>query len=255
MRYLFAFCLSCCLAVSAFAEAPRAVIVGPSVGQAGDLIVLDAGASVGTHFAWVVTPELPPPRLTILPLESGRKCLVTSVPGTYQVMLVAANGEGIAVGKWQVKIGGDVPPGPEPPPPNPQPVPPTPTPVPPTPTPTPPTPAPIPPGRFGIAAQVVTFAALVTSPNKKSEATALASSCDVLAARIAAGTLSGASAILKEFLKANEATLGTNLSHWSGFGNKYSEVMSAAYKAGKLNTSDDWATWLRETAIGLRAIQ
>ena len=96
---------------------------------------------------------------------------------------------------------------------------------------------------------------MVTSPGKLTEAAALATGCDTLAARIAAGTLSGAPNILAEFLKANKAALGESFANWSGFGAKYSEVMSATYKAGKLNTTDDWATWLRETAVGLRAIK
>jgi hypothetical protein len=246
MRFLPALFATLCFASLASAEPPKAVIVGPSVGQPGDLIVLDAGASTGTHFAWTVTPELPAPRLTILPLEGGRKCLVTSVPGTYQVLFIAANSDGIATGKWQVTIGGDVPPGP-------QPTPPTPTPVPPVPVPVPP--APIPPGRFGIAQQVADWGKDVTSPNKLTEAATLATSCETLAARIAAGTLNGASNILAAFLAANQTALGPGIANWSAFGNKYSAALSAVYKAGKLNTSDDWATWLRETAVGLRAIK
>ena len=72
---------------TADAEHPVPVITGPTGGQPGDILVLDASESVADHYAWSVIPQLPDGRVTILPLADGTRCLVCSVPGTYHVHL------------------------------------------------------------------------------------------------------------------------------------------------------------------------
>ncbi|MAT14255.1 MAG: hypothetical protein CMJ46_03195 [Planctomyces sp.] len=234
---------------SAMAAPPEAIITGPTGGIPGDILVLDASESKADFFDWEVTPELPDGRKTILPLEGGKKCLVTSVPGTYTAFLAAGNAEGIDLKKWTVKVGGDSPtpgPGPGPTPPHPGPNPNPPNPVPPTPTPD------VPDGKFAIAKLVRDWARQVNTPSRSAECVKLADGADAISARISAGTLEGPREILAAVLEANIAAVGHSL-EWQAFGKKFEARLRELYEASRLQTDADWAVLFQEMAVGLRA--
>ena len=101
----------------------KAVIVGPSGGVPGDILVLDASESQGDHFDWIVEPAEVNDKPSYLILEDGKKCLVCSVPGSYTIVLGVSSPEGISLTKWGITVGGDIPkPNPKPNP-NPEPEP------------------------------------------------------------------------------------------------------------------------------------
>lgn len=88
---------------------PRAVIKADKSYQVGDLIILDAEQSVGTHFRWSVRPEdnerptfwVDPDKPLILHLASR--------PGTYLVTLTASNCNGNTDQTIPVVVEGTVP--------------------------------------------------------------------------------------------------------------------------------------------------
>lgn len=231
------------LAAGAFAAPPEAKIVGPTGGQAGDILLLDATQSAAEHFAWEVTPKLQQKgRPTILPLEDGRKCIVTSVPGNYTVFLAAGNDEGIDLVEWPIKVGGELPPQPGPgPAPGPQP------------GPTPPTPDP---GRFGLAAQAMTWSSAVTGGTRVAEAHSLGAAFDAVAAEIAAGVATTRQQILQSLSRQCSAAIRDDRRpDWAAFDRSFGAAINELYLAGKLATPDDWAVAFREVAAGLAAVR
>ncbi len=147
-RFLLLLAAGLAPAASAWAETPKAVIVGPSKVAADGLLVLDARKSVADRpLRWTVEG----PEVTSFALDQdGRKGVVFMVPqippGTYRFTLIA---RGIPQGEveidadaavWIVTVEAPAPPAPPTPAPVPVPVPvPTPTP-PPTPEPAKPPP-------------------------------------------------------------------------------------------------------------------
>jgi hypothetical protein len=229
----------CVAGVVAFADPPKPLIVGPTGGQPGDILLLDATQSVADHFAWSVTPKLPEGRPTILPIEDGRKCLVTSVPGAYSVFLAASNAEGVKIVEWGVTVGGD-------------PRPPTPGPNPPGPTPpTPPTP-----DRFGLKAAAQQWAAAVNSPNRFEDAHQLAGAFEAAAAEIVAGTETQPQAFIAILAKhCIQAVPTDRRAAWSSFDAAFAAAVNELYKAGKVAGRDDWAVMFREISAGLAAVR
>lgn len=247
-----AVCL-CLTNYTASAAPPRATVTGSTGGVPGDILVLDASESVADHFHWVVTPELPDGRPTILVLEEGRKCLVCSVPGTWTVVLAASNDEGVDQLKWTVTVGGEPGPGPAPPPgpdPDPEPAP------GPDPEPTPPEPD-LPPGIYGITHFARDQARAVNSPNRATESAAVAAGFESVAAAISAGTLTRPNLILAALLEANRAALGTEaaLRAWIPCGTAIGKQLQALYQSGRLTGPEAWASVLLEVALGLRAVK
>lgn len=145
-----------------------------------------------------------------------------------------------------------VPPGPAPAPPGPNPEPAPPNPAPPVPG---PSPAPTPPQPAGLAADVITWAAAVTSPTKVADAAKMAEVCDALASQVSAGTLSGALRIQRAASAAIQAAIGTNLKPWKPFSDAYAARLTSLWVSGKLSTNDAWAIVLRQTAEGLREVR
>lgn len=226
------------LAFSATANAdpPSAIILGPTGGVPGDILVLDASASNGDFFAWQVTPELPEGRTTILPLEGGRKCLVCSVPGTYTLFLAVGNAKGISLLKHVVAVRGT---GPSPPDPQP-----------------PPRPDPdLPEGRYGLAKVVYELAVQHVPQQSRSAAQPLAQNYRGVAAQIAAGTLSGAAAILKATTEQNRDAVGEHRDAWQAFFRALAVPLQEHSNAGRLRTNEDFQTAWGEIAIGLEAVR
>lgn len=260
MRVLTVFLL---LAATANANLPCAMITGPSNGQPGELIILDAGKSVADVFAWSVAAQQAGQEVAYKVTPDGRKLKLESIPGRYRVTLFVANQYGIDRAFWVVTIGGAPNPNPPEPEPEPTPVPPTPpepepNPTPPDPDPTPPEPEPepvFPDGQFGIAKDVYRWAGEVKSDSRTAEAKALATGFETVAARVDAGTLKGTSTILSAILAANQKALGSAITKWQEFGNKFGGTMQSLYQSGKLNTEADWATFLKESAAGLKVVR
>lgn len=220
---------------------PEPKIIGPTGGQPGDILLLDATQSVAEHFDWQVTPKLPEGRPTILPIEGGKKCLVTSVPGAYTVFLAASNPEGVKIVEWGINVGGDPTP--------PTPGPPTPTP----PIPTPPTPDN---GKFGLAADVAKWAATVSGPARVDDAHKLAGAFEAAAAEIVAGQETQPQQFLAVLMRHNSAAITKDRqAAWAAFSDAFVAKVTELYKAGKLVARDDWATLFREISAGLAAVR
>lgn len=144
------------------------------------------------------------------------------------------------------------PPGPAPMPP--MPLPPSP-PTPPSPMPTPPGPTPdvvLPAGEFGELPKLVRDAAnRIESANRVAEAKQLATAAEVLAAQVAAGTLSDTQQIANG-MAAEIAKLG---GAWKPFSLSVGTRLKLLYLGGKLNSAERWAVLLREAATGLNAVK
>lgn len=242
MRTLIALAIMAAAAAS-FAAPPELSIVGPTGGQPGDILLLDATKSDAEHFDWGVTPKLPEGRPTILPLEGGKKCIVTSVPGNYTVFLAGSNGEGVKLVEWGVKVGGD-------------PTPPTPGPTPPGPQPTPPTPTPPTPSPTGLAAEAVKWTEAVTSPTRVEDAHKLSGAFEAAAAEIVAGQDSQPQQFLQALARHNSAAIPADRrSAWAPFEQAFVAKVNELYKGGKLSSRDAWATMFREISVGLAAVK
>jgi len=221
------------------AEQPIIVLTGPSGGVPGDILILDASASTADHFAWSVTPELPDGRQTIMPLEGGTKCLVTSVPGTYSVFLAVSTADGVSMKRHAITIiGKDCPDDPQPQPgPGPQPQPPQPQP-----------PKPLPDGKYKLAADAYRWAVAINDPTGAAN---LASAFETVGSQAAAGGFSGISEMLKATTEANRAAVDRN--KWlQPFFVPFDRRLSELNKSGELTSIDDHATAWAEIAIGLR---
>jgi len=80
-------------------QPPTAIITGPKVADAGDLIVLDASASTGSSRLWI--QAVAPTPKSFLPVDNGVRCVfATGTPGRYVFVLVVAgtgpNGNALA---------------------------------------------------------------------------------------------------------------------------------------------------------------
>lgn len=259
--------LALSLVSAAGAAPPKAVIAGPTAGVPGDKITLDASESTGEQFRWIVQPRRAQ-ACRYSTSKDERKLDLNSYAGIYDVTLVCANPEGIDLASCTVTIYSASPPGPLPPEPGPLPVPPGPVPPPgpaPDPNPAPPgppqpepqpTPAPpsFPPGQFSISKDVYERAGVVNTATLKADAGAIADALDGVAARIAAGTLTGTVQIVKELQDRIKAGLKGDTSAWLGFSDWINGRVQTLYMSSKLKTAQDWATLLREIALGLRPL-
>jgi len=93
---------------------PVAKITGPSGGETGNILILDASDSTGEFFAWSCDRELPG-GVSILPSkdDTGKytRCQVASVAGVYRVTLAVSTNRGVAMTHWVVTVRG--PPAPD----------------------------------------------------------------------------------------------------------------------------------------------
>lgn len=254
-----------CLAATASAAPPKAVINGPTTGTAGELLTLDASQSEGEgiKFLWRVTPDIAGRRLYRVCDKDPSRVSIASLPGVWDYTLVVSNADGADLLTWRVTIPGAPQPTPSPVPPTPpapEPLPgPLPTPSPPSPQPSPPAPGPAPQPTpeplTGFAAEVAAWANAVNSPGKVQEAKRLADACEATASAIVAGAHSGPAAILAAIRAANNAALGESIKAWGPFGVKYGAALGVKYAAGELGSNDKWAALLNETARGLRGVR
>lgn len=239
--------LSC---LSLHAADPKPQIVGPSQAIAGDMVVLDATKSAGVkHFRWRLLSPVIPGRKLMEVAEDNKSCRLATYPGTYVVQLLVGNDEGVDATTHQVIVTGDCVPQPDP----------TPVPVPPGPGPSP-TPVPdpeptFPPGQFSISADAYKWAMAVTATKRADEAHALATSCDSLAAQVAAGTVKGDQTILNAIGAAFDAGVGADAAAWKPFRSHLADRAKTIYFDGNRKGPMDWAALLREVSLGLKAVK
>ncbi len=93
------------------------------------------------------------------------------------------------------------------------------------------------------------------SPNRATEAAAAAAGARVLAARIRAGTISGAAKILGEIVTANTAAFAADVPAWKPFTDPVSARLKELFLSGHLATDADWAAVLDAIAAGLEAVK
>lgn len=107
---------------------PKAVLVGPTEGQPGDLVDIDGSDSITDFWVWRVTPaRFPDGKPTHRIWKDGKGVTLATRAGTYVVRLLVSNARGPADGELifvsTSPIGPVPPPNPPPPGPTPPPVP------------------------------------------------------------------------------------------------------------------------------------
>ncbi len=238
--------LSC---LSLQAAEPKPLIEGPSQAIAGDMVILDATKSAGVkHFRWRLLSPVISGRKMMEVAADNKSVRLATYPGTYVVQLLVGNDEGVDATTHQVIVTGDCVPQPEPP-----------VPVPPGPGPTPvPVPVPepsFPPGQFSISADAYKWAMAVTAEKRADEAHAMATSCESLAAQVAAGTVKGDQTILNAIGAAFDAGVGSDAAAWKQFRSQLAERVKTIYFDGNRKGPMDWAPLLREVSLGLKAVK
>lgn len=227
-----------CFASLCFAESPKAVITGPTGGVPGDIILLDASGSVGDHFVWKVSRELPDGRQALIVFEGGRKAVVASLPGQCEIWFAAGNKDGIDLIKYVVNITGSTPnptPGPQP-------------------FPQPDNKPQFPDSKLGISQRVYDVAK--TIPRASGESQDLAKQFRGIVAQIAARTLSGSTSIIGAIKDANYSALNTEdkRTRWTPFLDK-NGPLTQILKEQKPVTDEQFSQVFLEFAIGLEAVR
>jgi hypothetical protein len=230
-----------CLAVTALAVEPKAVIVGPDTVAPGDLAVLSAKGSAydGQLIAWC----LDSPKQFIAWGDSA--AFASGTPGRYTFTLFVA---GLSTDQKSMQTAtaqktitvGQPGPGPNPP-------------VPPGPGPTPPGPTPGP-DRFGLTAAVSALAAKVDA-SARAIAPALAANFEAIAAQIQAGTLTTMDAVRQATLDRNRASEGEQATLWAPFFFSLNTSVNQLIDAGKLTSIQDVRDAWLAIAAGLRTVQ
>lgn len=94
---------------------PVPVINGENEFEQGELIILDASESVGTHFSWNINPKWSETKKSFdVPPDNPLRCYVASVPGKYSITLVASNCNGNKSLIFPITVKGSSNPDPEP---------------------------------------------------------------------------------------------------------------------------------------------
>lgn len=202
------------------------------------LVIVNAKWSEATVAGYIWRVE---PSFGVEKWATGGKLIFTGRPGEYRVECQAIlwNAREIVTAELMAKIGDA--PGPPPPPPPPGPD---------------PTPTPVPPslGELGKAA----YAALTQVNQPAAEKAAiqrrLADFNKSHGAAVAAGAFKNAQEILDAWGEGQyNATGETNIPAWTPWANAMNAAVSAAVKAGKLRTNQQWAEAFRDIAAGLGA--
>lgn len=220
---------------------PVPVITGPTGGQPGDLLILDASESSAKHFEWAVVPTLSRDRLTIMPIEDGKKCILVSVPGQYTVILAVSTDAGVIMKKHVVTVSDYPGPGPNP---GPEPKPPE----PPRPQPDPE----FPDGKYDLAEKSYKWAKEVGDPGT---AQSLANNFDSVSAQISAGALKSMLDIQKATKDLNSVSLKGKEDKWGPFTGPLKAELMKLNESGKLRSFDDHAIAWAEIAQGLREVK
>ena len=214
-------------ATAAIAEAPLAIVTGPSGGVPGDLIVLDAGDSIADHLAWAIIPEPADGRQSMLIVDEGRKAIIASIPGQYTIILAVSNADGVAIRQHKISISGG-------------------------------TVAPVrriePDQKFGLVSDVRSW---LSGVSVKSNQQALADAFERAAHQATSiadlkKTSRDSGQNLSSRLVATAIGGVQNASNWAPVFQPMGERIAELEKAGDLKTLDDWKNAWREIAAGLR---
>jgi hypothetical protein len=214
-------------ATAAIAEAPLAIVTGPSGGVPGDLIVLDAGESVADHLAWAMIPEPADGRQSMLIVDEGRKAIIASIPGQYTIILAVSNADGVAIRQHKIAISGG-------------------------------TVAPVrriePDQTFGLLSDVRSW---LSGVSVKTNQQALADAFERAAQQATSiadlkKTSRDSGQNLSSRLVATAIGGVQNASNWAPVFKPMGERIAELEKAGDLKTLDDWKNAWREIAAGLR---
>ena len=206
---------------------PTAAILGPSVAQTGDLVVLAANESEADHYTWTVVPPITQQRT----MEGGKLLvLAPDTPGDFVVVLATGGGKGgVAMATHALTVDGQGPPAP-------------------TPT---PAPEPEPDGADWTQWTEKTVVATVASPGRASQAAALAGQLRSVAAKIAAGAIQTPKEARQELRAANVRALGSGAAAWSGFSVRFAEHCAELAASGDLKTLKQYQTIYVAVATGL----
>lgn len=222
---------------------PEAKIIGPATANIGDLVILDASASTGIGYAWVLADS---DKNFYVPPNGLQAIFATGVPGRYSFVLIAVgvNKESaplVSTAKHILMVTGPspVPPGPDPGP---------------GPNPIPPEPAP---DLTGVQRDVWTWASALVGVDKAKTSKQAAAAFGGVAAAIAAGTCKTheqAIKLLQESMSANMQPFDYAI--WkSGWNPKFNAMMAALDDAGKLATLADVRQVFVDIEIGLNAVR
>jgi len=193
-------------------------------GKVGQLIRFDLSKSSGSMFKWKVIPTSQ--NLEIY--ESGRKAVFSAdTPGEYTFIIAAALKDTVDVKTVIVKIGNES----------------TPTPIIVTPV--------IP--SSPLAAKITSWADMVNSPTKKTEAVKLADSFLSVANLIRApGGLSTPEDIIAKTATTNRTALGSQIAVWVPFLTNLQTEMKTRSESGLLTTAEQHAIMWIEISTVLR---
>ncbi len=228
MRFIAVFCLLC----SSVAAQVEAVVIGPSGASQGDLVILDASQSKSAeHYRWTVIPKLSGDRLTILPIEEGKKCLLASLPGKYTVILAVAGADGIDLYEHTIVITGSSTPAPKPDDQDPDPQP------------------NVINTRYGLTDLA---ARMMQQVSDKSAASAVADVFGGLSAQVSAGAIKDIDELQIETAKRNRQALGDTRDAWSEFFSAVQDELKDLAQSKKLDTLQDHAIAWKEIAAGIR---
>ena len=214
-------------APAAIAEAPLAIVTGPSGGVPGDLIVLDAGESIADHLAWSIIPEPADGRQSMLIVDEGRKAIIASIPGQYTIILAVSNADGVAIRQHKILISGGT----------------------------------VAPVRrieldqtFGLVSDVRSWLSGVSvKTNQQSLADAFERAADqAISIADLKKTSRDSGQNLSSRLVATAIGGVQNASNWAPVFQPMGERIAELEKAGDLKTLDDWKNAWREIAAGLR---
>lgn len=239
---LMFFWVAACLAAD-----PKAVIVGPSSSQPGDLVVLRTDGSVGRDFRWSVVPkeattqffafnqyapEVDADGKTVMRLSGSVGIFASRKPGTYTFILAVGQGDKVDVVSQVLQNGEVAPPNPNPPlPPNPDP-------------------------KAGWAAWAkATAERLVPPEGRRSASLSLGSAMESVCAAVDSGTLKTPREAREEIRRADHRALGERAQAWKAFSDALDGEMQKILAGGKLTELSQYREIWAGVASGLKGVQ
>lgn len=227
------------LLLSVLSADAKAIISGPDIAQAGDLVVLDGSKSVGSHLVWVPVTEFK----GWASVENGKRCFLSARrPGKYTLMLIAvdAKTETVSHDTHTITLT-DTLPDPNPPVPPPDPIPPTP-------------PGPNPkPDLTTLSGRVESWVYDLQIPvvDRQKESLALSQAFAEVASMIAAGVIKQPAEIPPKISAAITKALGSRAMAWEPWADKLIDELDAQDTAGRLTTLANYQSALEAIAKGL----
>jgi len=205
MRTILVLVVLLCCSV-AMADAPKAVITGPTEGVPGDLIIVDFSESVADKMKVFIEPtRFPDGKPTYQMSKDGMSAYMATRAGSvFRVELLVSNEEGPDRAVLIITIAN----------PNPTPAP-GPGPAPgPTPGPAPMPDKPLPPGRFDMAQWVKTLLLSNVTADKRKLCSSISGNFGNVAAQIAAGAVKSMADANKMLKDKNHSTVGDDADFW-----------------------------------------